>query len=142
MVVTFSHSLLTVGARFHTVSFSIFFSRAAEARNRIRIMRLRYQANKAQEISHLISCQPSALNAVRLQALLPTKTEPQDKDDTLERLAVSILTSSILYHTQSHHSTLSPIPVSVPDNSCIDLSAVVRELPLLKLATVLIKALV
>lgn len=65
-----------------------FSNRAAEARNRIRIMRLRYQANRAQEISHLISCQPSALNAVRLQALLPTKTEQEMKDDTLERLAV------------------------------------------------------
>ena len=45
--------------------------KAAEARNRLRIMRLRYQANRAQEISHLISCQPTALKAVRLQALVP-----------------------------------------------------------------------
>jgi len=65
------------------------FHRAAEARNRIRIMRLRYQANRGQEINHLISCQPSALQAVRLQALVPAKSELQEENDTLEKLAVS-----------------------------------------------------
>lgn len=70
---------------------SALLHRAAEARNRIRIMRLRYQANRAQEISHLISCQPSALNAVRLQALLPTKGEESEREDTLEKLAVCTL---------------------------------------------------
>jgi len=61
--------------------------KAAEARNRIRIMRLRYQANKAQEINHLISCQPSAMKAVRLQALVPSKSDITEKNDTLEKLA-------------------------------------------------------
>lgn len=71
-------------------------SRAAEARNRIRIMRLRYQANKAQEINHLISCQPSALKAVRLQALVPAKSDLTEKDDSLEKLAVSVSDSAII----------------------------------------------
>ncbi|GFS18160.1 protein LKAAEAR1-like [Elysia marginata] len=59
--------------------------KAAEARNRLRIMRLRYQANRAQEISHLISCQPVALKAVRLQALVPPYSEMKDKGDTLDK---------------------------------------------------------
>ena len=54
-------------------------------------MRLRYQANKAQEINHLISCQPSAMKAVRLQALVPSKSDLTEKNDTLEKLAVSFM---------------------------------------------------
>lgn len=57
--------------------------KAAEARNRLRIMRLRYQANRAQEVNHLIACQPSALKAVRLQALVPPY---QGRDGTSDRL--------------------------------------------------------
>lgn len=45
--------------------------KAAEARNRIRLMRLRYQNNRASEVNHLISCQPTALKSVRLQSLVP-----------------------------------------------------------------------
>ncbi|KAJ7370499.1 hypothetical protein OS493_032065 [Desmophyllum pertusum] len=45
--------------------------KAAEARNRIRLMRLRYQNNRSSEVTHLISCQPTALKAVRLQSLVP-----------------------------------------------------------------------
>ncbi|KAK3088222.1 hypothetical protein FSP39_016316 [Pinctada imbricata] len=60
--------------------------KAAEARNRLRIMRLRYQANRAQEISHLISCQPTALKAVRLQALVPLYPEREDRRDRLDKL--------------------------------------------------------
>ncbi|XP_005101403.1 protein LKAAEAR1 [Aplysia californica] len=59
--------------------------KAAEARNRLRIMRLRYQANRAQEISHLIACQPVALKAVRLQALVPPYFEMKDKGDNLDK---------------------------------------------------------
>jgi len=59
--------------------------KAAEARNRLRIMRLRYQANRAQEISHLIACQPVALKAVRLQALVPPYAEVRDKGDRLDK---------------------------------------------------------
>ncbi|XP_067937694.1 protein LKAAEAR1-like [Watersipora subatra] len=61
--------------------------KAAEARNRIRIMRLRYHANRGQEINHLISCQPSALKAVRLQALVPAKSDLTEHGDTLEKLS-------------------------------------------------------
>jgi len=49
--------------------------KAAEARNRIRLMRLRYQNNRASEVNHLISCQPTALKSVRLQSLVPPYAE-------------------------------------------------------------------
>ncbi|XP_053382228.1 protein LKAAEAR1-like [Mercenaria mercenaria] len=60
--------------------------KAAEARNRLRIMRLRYQSSRAQEISHLIACQPTALKAVRLQALVPSYPDTKDKGDALDKL--------------------------------------------------------
>ncbi|XP_059177840.1 protein LKAAEAR1-like isoform X2 [Physella acuta] len=60
---------------------------AAEARNRLRVMRLRYQANRAQEISHLIACQPVALKAVRLQALVPPHAEIKEKGDLLDKFS-------------------------------------------------------
>uniref|UniRef100_W5MDE6 LKAAEAR motif containing 1 n=2 Tax=Lepisosteus oculatus TaxID=7918 RepID=W5MDE6_LEPOC len=63
--------------------------RAAEARNRVRSMRVRYQSMRAQEINHLISCQPTAQKAVRLELLLPAKLEKispgNDAVDKLER---------------------------------------------------------
>ncbi|XP_050389421.1 protein LKAAEAR1 isoform X1 [Patella vulgata] len=62
--------------------------KAAEARNRLRIMRLRYQANRAQEISHLIACQPSALKAVRLQALVPPYSDAKSKKDDMDKLDI------------------------------------------------------
>ncbi|XP_041481645.1 protein LKAAEAR1-like isoform X1 [Lytechinus variegatus] len=68
--------------------------KAAEARNRLRVMRLRYQANRAQEVKHLISCQPSAIKAVRLQAMvphIPDKNSPSDSLDKLERTRVETL---------------------------------------------------
>ncbi|KXJ12396.1 protein LKAAEAR1 [Exaiptasia diaphana] len=49
--------------------------KAAEARNRLRLMRLRYDNNRASEVNHLISCQPTALKAVRLQSLVPPYTD-------------------------------------------------------------------
>ncbi|XP_059177839.1 uncharacterized protein LOC131957139 isoform X1 [Physella acuta] len=61
--------------------------KAAEARNRLRVMRLRYQANRAQEISHLIACQPVALKAVRLQALVPPHAEIKEKGDLLDKFS-------------------------------------------------------
>ncbi|WAR16258.1 LKAM1-like protein [Mya arenaria] len=60
--------------------------KAAEARNRLRIMRLRYQSSRAQEIGHLIACQPTALKAVRLQALVPSYPNEKDRGDSLEKL--------------------------------------------------------
>ncbi|XP_071503790.1 protein LKAAEAR1-like [Diadema antillarum] len=68
--------------------------KAAEARNRLRVMRLRYQATRAQEVKHLISCQPSAIKAVRLQAMVPAvpdKSSPGDSLDKLERSRVETL---------------------------------------------------
>lgn len=61
--------------------------KAAESRNRLRIMRLRYQANRSQEISHLIACQPTAAKAVRLQALVPTYYDRRPKKDKLDKLS-------------------------------------------------------
>ncbi|XP_060069980.1 protein LKAAEAR1-like [Ylistrum balloti] len=61
--------------------------KAAESRNRLRIMRLRYQSNKSQEISHLIACQPTAAKAVRLQALVPSNPERRTRKDTLDKLS-------------------------------------------------------
>lgn len=44
---------------------------------------------QAQEISHLIACQPVALKAVRLQALLPPYPDTKDRGDRLDKLDVS-----------------------------------------------------
>ncbi|XP_064154143.1 protein LKAAEAR1-like [Anguilla rostrata] len=60
--------------------------KAAEARNRIRHMRLRYQNRRAQEINLMIACQPTALKAVRLEMLLPTKVSQLRGCDSLDRL--------------------------------------------------------
>lgn len=81
--------------------------RAAEARNRIRIMRLRYQANRGQEINHLISCQPTALKAVRLQALIPSKPDTFEDADSLEKLAVSF---RIIFYRQVAILSISVAP--------------------------------
>ncbi|BFZ21253.1 hypothetical protein BsWGS_24292 [Bradybaena similaris] len=59
--------------------------KAAEARNRIRMMRLRYEANKRQEISHLIACQSVALKAVRLETLVPASTEVKERTELLNK---------------------------------------------------------
>ncbi|XP_070534782.1 protein LKAAEAR1-like [Ptychodera flava] len=60
--------------------------KAAEARNRLRVMRLRYQANRAEEVKHLIACQPTSLKAVRLQALVPPYQESVSSGDALDSL--------------------------------------------------------
>jgi len=60
--------------------------KAAEARDRIRLMRLRYEAMRSHEIKHLISCQPSSLKAIRFEALVPAKTDPPSSNDTLDKI--------------------------------------------------------
>ncbi|XP_033646520.1 protein LKAAEAR1-like [Asterias rubens] len=68
--------------------------KAAEARNRLRVMRLRYQNNRAQEVKHLISCQPTAIKAVRLQAMVPPvpdRNSPGDELDKLQRTRVETI---------------------------------------------------
>ncbi|KAI8506111.1 PREDICTED: protein LKAAEAR1-like [Branchiostoma belcheri] len=65
--------------------------KAAEARNRLRVMRLRYQSNRAQEVKHLIACQPHSLKALRLEALVPPyldNANPGDKLDRMQRARV------------------------------------------------------
>lgn len=46
---------------------------------------------QAQEISHLIACQPTALKAVRLQALVPAYPEREDRRDKLDKLEVMLI---------------------------------------------------
>ncbi|XP_041060784.1 protein LKAAEAR1-like [Carcharodon carcharias] len=60
--------------------------KAAESHNRIQSMRLRYQKMRAEEINHLISSQPTARKAIRLEALLPPWHEKINLKDTLEKL--------------------------------------------------------
>merc|ERR1719320_1530921 len=60
--------------------------KAAEARDRIRLMRLRYEAMRSHEIKHLISCQPSSLKAIRFEALVPAKVDNPKHEDTLEKV--------------------------------------------------------
>ncbi len=45
--------------------------KAAEARNRTRLLKMRYVNLKEDEIEHLVDSQPSALKATRLEAFLP-----------------------------------------------------------------------
>ncbi|CAK8683344.1 unnamed protein product [Clavelina lepadiformis] len=68
--------------------------KAAEARNRIRVMRLQYQAMRAHEIKHLIACQPTSLKALRFEALVPPyidNSNPGDQLDKLERARVELI---------------------------------------------------
>ncbi|KAM5135559.1 protein LKAAEAR1 [Mantella aurantiaca] len=59
--------------------------KAAEARNRTRLMRFRFQCVRAQELNNLISCQPNALDAIRLEVFLPPRTQTADTHDSLRR---------------------------------------------------------
>ncbi|XP_026508697.1 protein LKAAEAR1 [Terrapene carolina triunguis] len=60
--------------------------KAAEARNRLRNVRLRFQNLRAQEINHLISCQKTARGAVRLEVFLPPRKNIQKLADNLDRV--------------------------------------------------------
>jgi len=60
--------------------------KAAEARDRIRLMRLQYQAMRTHEIRHLISCQPTSLKAIRFEALVPPKENRINPGDALDKL--------------------------------------------------------
>ncbi|XP_029574849.1 protein LKAAEAR1-like [Salmo trutta] len=68
--------------------------KAAEARNRVCLMRLRHQNIRTQDISLMIACQPTAQRAVRLELLLPqeeTGLNVQDPFDKLQRKRVEQL---------------------------------------------------
>ncbi|XP_040186546.1 protein LKAAEAR1 [Rana temporaria] len=60
--------------------------KAAEARNHIWLMRFRFQCMKAQELNNLISCQPTARDATRLEVFLPPRTHTADSRDSLTRI--------------------------------------------------------
>uniref|UniRef100_A0A673WRG6 Uncharacterized protein n=1 Tax=Salmo trutta TaxID=8032 RepID=A0A673WRG6_SALTR len=62
--------------------------KAAEARNRVRQMRLQYRNMRTQEINLMISCQSSAHTAVRLELLLPTEESKINTIDCLDKLQV------------------------------------------------------
>ncbi|XP_069506214.1 protein LKAAEAR1 [Ambystoma mexicanum] len=74
--------------------------KAAEARNRVRIMRLRYQTMKTQEINHLIASQPTARDALRLQVFIPPRQEVQFPPDPLDHVEAS---SDRFTFLESHH---------------------------------------
>ncbi|CAF0836953.1 unnamed protein product [Brachionus calyciflorus] len=63
--------------------------KAAEARNRNRILKMKYFNAKQDEIDHIIESQPTAIKAVRLEAFLPpVRTKKQvvsDKLNPIER---------------------------------------------------------
>ncbi|KAE8574366.1 hypothetical protein XENTR_v10003395 [Xenopus tropicalis] len=60
--------------------------KAAEARSRIRLTRLRFQCMRAQELNHLIACQPTARDAIRLEVFLPTRPATELSPDPLDRI--------------------------------------------------------
>ncbi|GCC28104.1 protein LKAAEAR1-like [Chiloscyllium punctatum] len=60
--------------------------KAAESQNKIHSMRLRYRKMRAAEINHLIISQPTARQAIRLEALLPPWQEKIHFKDTLDKL--------------------------------------------------------
>ncbi|XP_073436962.1 protein LKAAEAR1 [Dendrobates tinctorius] len=60
--------------------------KAAEARNRIRLLRIRFQCSRAQELNNLISCQPTAREAIRLEVFLPPWPHADKTCDPLRRL--------------------------------------------------------
>ncbi|XP_062886685.1 protein LKAAEAR1-like isoform X1 [Mobula hypostoma] len=59
---------------------------AAESHNKLQDMRFRYQTMRAEEINLLISSQPTARKAIRLEALLPPYEEQINLKDTLNKL--------------------------------------------------------
>lgn len=60
--------------------------KAAEAKNRARILKMRYVNCKEDEIEHLIECQQTALRAVRLEAFLPPVLPKHDDDNEHENV--------------------------------------------------------
>uniref|UniRef100_A0A3P8YRT6 Uncharacterized protein n=1 Tax=Esox lucius TaxID=8010 RepID=A0A3P8YRT6_ESOLU len=62
--------------------------KAAEARNRLRQMRLQYQNLKAKEINLMISGQSNAQTALRLELLLATGQSNTHTNDCLDKLQV------------------------------------------------------
>ncbi|XP_053309872.1 protein LKAAEAR1 [Spea bombifrons] len=59
--------------------------KAAEARNRIRLMRFRFQCMRAQELANMISCQPAARDAIRLEVFLSSRPEATSSQVSLGR---------------------------------------------------------
>ncbi|XP_043946322.1 protein LKAAEAR1 [Protopterus annectens] len=60
--------------------------KAAEARSRVRILRLHFQSMRAQEINQLILSQPTARDAVRLEVLLPPRGQRPSLSDPVDKL--------------------------------------------------------
>lgn len=69
--------------------------KAAEARNRTRILRMRYFHCKQDEIDRLIESQPNAIRSVRLEAFLPSvppeKVKVQQNLTPIERRRLEIM---------------------------------------------------
>ncbi|XP_069809044.1 protein LKAAEAR1 [Dendropsophus ebraccatus] len=60
--------------------------KAAEARNRVRLMRIRFQRMRAQELNNLIAYQPTARDAIRLEVFMPPRSHSDKPRDPLRRL--------------------------------------------------------
>ncbi|OCT62520.1 protein LKAAEAR1 [Xenopus laevis] len=60
--------------------------KAAEAQNRIRLTRFRFQCLRAQELNHLIAYQPTARDAIRLEVFLPSLPVTELPPDPLDRV--------------------------------------------------------
>ena len=60
--------------------------KAAEARNRLKTMKTKYFHYRAEDVAHLITTQPTALSAVKLECLLPAREEELNFKDPLNRL--------------------------------------------------------
>jgi len=73
--------------------------KASEAERRSKVLRSKYRFNRTNEINHLISSQPSAIKAVRLQSLLPpipTKIKFMDPLAKPQRMRVEALMDDTL----------------------------------------------
>ena len=57
--------------------------KAAEARNRTRLLKMRYVNLKEDETEHIVDSQPTALKAARLEAFLPTFKKKYELNDSL-----------------------------------------------------------
>jgi hypothetical protein len=76
--------------------------KAAEARNRTRLLHMRYINLKEDETEHLVDSQPAALKAVRLEAFLPNlknkkSSETRDSLNPIQMRRLEAILDGALY---------------------------------------------
>ncbi|KAM5179288.1 LOW QUALITY PROTEIN: protein LKAAEAR1 [Callospermophilus lateralis] len=84
--------------------------KAAEARGRVRALRLRYTRMRAEEIALLIQRQGSARAAIRLETFLPPQLKPTRIPDPLDRQEVLASPGWVGGPLASSHTDPSPSP--------------------------------